>query len=129
MKRETSRSGIHAYAMVEDMLYSRPVLPYEIKNLEIEIQIVELDEDQDTERKVADLKKKILERELLINKIDNALELVKVVNEEDELLLRERYLKKQGFKHIVDSIPLDENSLMRRRQGIIKRLIPIFLNE
>lgn len=131
------------YSKVEGMLYSYPRLAFEIKNLEIEIKMIENEyvgikgragnesgsrtntvsssvenEVMSKEAKIGVLARKINHKKLMIEKIDNA---IASLDETDSLIIKLRYIKELEFKQMAMQIPMDEKSLMRRRSEVIKR--------
>lgn len=134
----------NSYARVEGMLYSYPKLAFEIKNLEIEIKMIENEyvgikgrsdeaasctnvisssvekEIISKEDRIDSLTRKINHKKLLIEKIDNAIDALAAIDETDALLIKLRYIKGLEFKQIEMQIPMNEKSLMRKRSEIIK---------
>lgn len=138
------------YSKVEGMLYSYPKLPYEIKNLEIELKMIENEymgikgssggergsgtnlvsssvenEVFMKEKKLMEIRKKINNKHFLIERIDNALECLKLDDEVAALLIRLRYIQKLEWNQIASQLHMDDKSLMRKRNEIIKELIPM----
>lgn len=131
------------YSKVEGILYSYPRLAFEIKNLEIEIRMIENEyagikgrssnesgsrsntvssavenEVMSKETKIEFLTRKINHKKLMIEKIDNA---IASLEETEALLIKLRYIKELEFKQIAMQIPMDEKSLMRKRSDVIKK--------
>lgn len=134
------------YSKVEGILYSYPRLSFEIKNLEIEIKMIENEyvgikgrsgnesgsrtntvssavenEVMSKEAKIGVLARKINHKKLTIEKIDNAIAAISAEDETGALLIKLRYIKGLEWKQIEMQIPMDEKSLMRRRSEVIKK--------
>lgn len=132
------------YSKAEGILYSYSRLAFEIKNLEIDIKMIENEyigikgksdevashtnsvsssvenEIISKEARINSLRRKINHKKLLIEKIDNAIDALAIEDETSALIIKLKYIKGLEWKQIEMQIPMDEKSLMRKRTKIIK---------
>lgn len=139
------------YKAVEAMLYNYNKNKAEIKNLKLDLEILENDyrgisaisykeqtqatnafsssvenEAINREEKILKLRNKIRLKEIDIQKLDNARD---SLNEEEIFILNERYFKRKSNKHIAALLNVTEQTCCNYKSDIIEKLTFLIFGE
>lgn len=138
------------FKRVEAILYNYSTLKAEIKNMKLDLEILENDyegigaisyeektgptnkinssvENEIIRRdeKIIQLRKKIRYKDIQIEKIDNILELL---SEKEQLYVQLKYMKKHKGMQISDSLDMSYSNGEMMRRGIVAKLSKNILN-